>query len=149
MIVDESLPCLRRRPPPSHHTLTQAGFANSDSEFQQLAVNAWSAPERLVAAHSAKSWRSSSGSAGRPGLPSRVFHIRNRRKPLRCRPTMVEGFTMMAADFPILPGGRKPDPRSLSVVDSFGRLTERWSTADLVTQRQDLQLERRTAPEPA
>ena len=38
--------------------------------------------------------RTSRGTAGRPGLPLRIFHVQKRRNALRCQAMTVSGFTM-------------------------------------------------------
>jgi len=53
MIVEEDLPCLQRRPAPAHHVFAHAGFANVDAQLEQLTMDLWSTPERIVAAHRA------------------------------------------------------------------------------------------------
>ena len=51
MIVEERPPGLGRRLAMSHHVLGDGGLGDLDAEFQQLAVNARRAPERVIAAH--------------------------------------------------------------------------------------------------
>lgn len=42
--------------------------------------------------------RTSLETADRPGLPCRIFQVRNKREPLRCQPMTVAGFMMKAPD---------------------------------------------------
>ncbi len=51
VIGQEGLPALRRRPSSSRHILGHAGLANVDAEFDQFAVYARCAPQRVGNAH--------------------------------------------------------------------------------------------------
>src|SRR5262249_17370230 len=50
--VQERAPRLRRWPPAATHVLADAGFSNVNAEFQQLTVDAWCAPQRVLSTHS-------------------------------------------------------------------------------------------------
>jgi hypothetical protein len=39
--------------------------------------------------------RTSCGMQGRPGLPRRILHVQNKRKPLRCQATTVSALTII------------------------------------------------------
>src|SRR5260370_41734813 len=39
--------------------------------------------------------RTSFGTLGRPGLPRRILHVQNERKPLRCQATTVSALTII------------------------------------------------------
>src|SRR5215831_5771951 len=50
----------------------------------------WGAPQSGFSRLSIRiNWRTSFGTAGRPGLPWRIFHLQNRPKPFRCQPITV------------------------------------------------------------
>src|SRR3954471_714970 len=51
MVVEERPPSLGGRPALPHHVLGDSRFGDLDSEFQQLAVNAWGTPAWVVPAH--------------------------------------------------------------------------------------------------
>ena len=51
VILKESPPVLRRWLPPAYDVLAHAGLADIDAEFEQFAVDAGRAPERILAAH--------------------------------------------------------------------------------------------------
>jgi hypothetical protein len=63
--------------------------------------------------------------SGRPGSPLRTFQVQNSRKPLRCRPITVSGFTMARADRQPVRNRGSPAQRKRSTAVSFGRFTER------------------------
>jgi hypothetical protein len=50
VIAQKGSPTRRRRPAPPGHVLGDGGLGNIDPEFQQLAMNAWCTPKRVVAA---------------------------------------------------------------------------------------------------
>ena len=51
VILQECAPVLRRRLPTAYDVLGDAGLADIDAEFEQFAVDAGRAPERILAAH--------------------------------------------------------------------------------------------------
>ena len=73
--------------------------------------------------------RTSSGTAGRPGLPCRTFPAQNRRKPFRCQPMTVEALRIKTLDCQSLQTVHSQDQSNRSAGVSFGRLAERWRTA--------------------
>jgi len=72
-----------------YHLFRDGGFRNLNAQLEHLAVNAWCTPARVVAAHHPDQIRISCGTRGRPGLPRPIFHVQNKRKPLRCQATTV------------------------------------------------------------
>src|SRR5712691_6690914 len=50
VILQERAPRLRRWPPTAH-VLANAGLTDVDAEFEQLPMDAWRGPERILAAH--------------------------------------------------------------------------------------------------
>jgi hypothetical protein len=50
--VQKRAPRLRRWPPAATHVLADAGFSNVNAEFQQLTVDAWRSPQRVLSTHS-------------------------------------------------------------------------------------------------
>jgi hypothetical protein len=73
--------------------------------------------------------RTSFGTAGRSCFPRRIFPVQNRRKPLRCDPTIVDAFRMNAPDFQSGHAVESRARRSRSAGVSFGRFTERCRTS--------------------
>src|SRR5579872_5859006 len=51
VIVQESPPGLRRRPPLADDVLAYAGLADIDAEFKEFAVHSGRTPKRILAAH--------------------------------------------------------------------------------------------------
>src|SRR5215813_4125140 len=43
--------------------------------------------------------RTPCGTLGRPGLPRPIFHVQNKRKPLRCQATTVSALDIIREDF--------------------------------------------------
>ena len=74
MITQERLPALRRRTPPAHHILGNAGLSDIDPELEQFAVDTGRAPQRIGDAHlpdylSDLSWHRWTAQTT-PGLPA-------------------------------------------------------------------------------
>ena len=76
------------------HVLADAGLTDVDAQLQKFAVNVRSAPEWIFAVSMRINSRTSLGTAGRPGLPCRIFQRQNKPKPLRCQPITVAGWMM-------------------------------------------------------
>src|SRR4051794_7870764 len=53
MVLEERPPGWRRRSPPAQHVLTHAGFADVDTQLQQLAVDPRRAPEWVLSVQGA------------------------------------------------------------------------------------------------
>jgi hypothetical protein len=82
----------------------------------------------------------SAGTAGRPGLPRRIFHVQNRPKPLRCQPITVGGFVMKALGCQSSQTADNQAHRNRSA----GPLHRPLQNTELLTKGQNLKLERRT-----
>ena len=52
VILQERAPRLRPWPSAAAHVLADGGLANVNPEFEQLTVDAWRAPQRVLSAHS-------------------------------------------------------------------------------------------------
>jgi hypothetical protein len=61
----------------------------------------------------------------------------------RCQPMTVAALTMINAGLPVVPDGAQPPIRRCQ----FGSLDGALQNAELMAESEDLQLERRTAPE--
>jgi hypothetical protein len=97
MILQKGAPGLRGRLGAAHHVFADAGLADVDAEFEQLAVDA--APQLGFSRHILRIRpRTSREMTGRPGWPRRTFQVQNRRKPARCQATTVSGLTMASAE---------------------------------------------------
>src|SRR5262249_5467442 len=49
--VQERAPRLRRSPPAATHVLADAGLTDVDAKFEQLTVDTWCAPQRVLSTH--------------------------------------------------------------------------------------------------
>ena len=67
----------------------------------------------------------SAGTAGRPGLPRRIFYVQKSPKPLRCQPITAAGFMMVALGCQSSQTADNQAHRNRSATVSFGRFTER------------------------
>src|SRR4051794_33706911 len=72
--------------------------------------------------------RISFGTAGLPGFPHRIFPAQNRRKPFRCQPMTVAGWTRKIPDRHSFHTAQSQAHRSRSPGVSLGRFTERCRT---------------------
>jgi hypothetical protein len=75
----------------------------------------------------------------------RVGH-RTGENPLRCQPTTVEALTIKTLDCQSFQTALSQAQSNRSAGVSFGRWTETLKNAELMAEREDLELERRTAP---
>ena len=75
-----------------------AGLTDVDTELQQFAVNMRCAPSGFARLSMRINSRTSFGTAGRPDLPWRIFHLQNRPKPLWCQPMTVAAWKMESRD---------------------------------------------------
>ena len=66
--------------------------------------------------------------AHRPGFPCRIFHVQNRRKPLRCQPITIAGFIIAALGCQSFQTADSQTQRNRSAAVSFGRFTNRCRT---------------------
>ena len=73
-----------------HHVFGDGGFGNLNAQLEQLAMNAWRNQRGLLRLNIRIRSRTSCGTQGRPGLPRPIFHVQNKRKPLRCQATTVQ-----------------------------------------------------------
>ena len=93
MIAEERLPSLGWGPSVPCHVFGDRGLANFDAKLEELTVDPGRAPEGIGKVISRINWRISSGTFGLP-LRDRDFHFQNKRKPARCQPITVSGFTI-------------------------------------------------------
>ena len=92
-------------------------------------------------------WRTSLGTAGRPGLPRRTFQAQNRRKPFRCQPITVEALMIKTLDCQSFQDCAQPSPQEPIRRGQFGSLDGAMEDAELMAEREDLKLRRRPTPE--
>ena len=88
--------------------------------------------------------RTSAGTAGRPGLPRRIFHVQNRPKPLRCQPITVAGLINDGTRLPIRPSRRQPGPLESISGRQLRPLHRALQNTELMTEGQTLKLKRRS-----
>src|SRR5215510_13180108 len=91
--------------------------------------------------------RTSLGTVGRPGLPCRTFQAQNNRKPFRCQPMTVEALNDKDAGLPIVPDCAQPSPQQSIGRSQFRSLDGALQNAELMAECEDLELQRRPAPE--
>ena len=68
VVLQESTPGLRRRFRAAHHVFTDAGLADVDTEFEQLAMNAGCTPTGILPAHLPDQISCLAGNDGASGL---------------------------------------------------------------------------------
>jgi len=68
VVLQECAPSLRRRLPAAQHVFADARLPDVDTEFEQLAVNAWSAPPGILPAHLPDQISGLAGDDGASGL---------------------------------------------------------------------------------
>ena len=87
--------------------------------------------------------RISRGTAGRPGLPRRTFHVQNSRNALRCQAMTVSGLTIVSDERQSCPHAGEPDPQeSVRCVQLRALVRGALKDTDLVAERNVLQLQR-------
>ena len=131
----------------AHQVLAHAGLADVDAEFQQLAVDPRSAPERVLTTHG----------------PNQHAHLfRHGRPPWLTvldlpGPEQAKTFPVPADDsrslddedagLPIVPDRAQPSPHQSISRGQFGSLDGALKNAELMAESENLKLQRRPAPE--
>jgi hypothetical protein len=69
VVLQESTPCLRRRPAAAHHVFAHASLADIDAQLEQLAVNARCTPTGILSAHPVDQVSDLAGNARSTRLP--------------------------------------------------------------------------------
>ena len=147
MIVEEGPPGLGRRLVTAHQVLAHAGFADVDAQLQQLAVNPRSAPEWILTAHG----------------PNQRSHLLRDSRAARLTVTDLpgpeqakafpvpandgRGFDDTDAGLPVVPGRAQPSPQQSIRRGQFRSLDGALKNAELMAESEDLELQRRAAPE--
>src|SRR5262249_2751186 len=147
VVVEEGPPSLGRRGVATDQILAHARLADIDAELEQLAVNPRSPPERILAAHGA----------------NQLAHLFRHGRPPRLTvsdlpgPEQAKAFPMPADDgrgfddkdagLPVAPDGAQPSPQESIRRSQFRSLDGALQNAELMAEREDLQLQRRPAPE--
>ena len=147
VIRQERAPRLRRWPSAAAHVLADGGLANVNTEFEQLTVDAWRAPQRVLLAHSSdqltevmrNGWSSWSAVTALP------------------RPEQPEGIAMPRDDggwldddergSPLGPDVTEPRPEEPIRCGQLRSLHRALKDAHLMTERHDLELQRCAAAE--
>src|SRR3990170_5201707 len=106
MVAEKRPPALRRWPPAAAHIPSDRRLSDLEAELEQFTMNAWYAPERVRAAISPMSVRSSAETFG---LPTRLRDRQRQyaRNPVRCQRMIVSGLTIATA-----PGRRETSDRA-------------------------------------
>src|SRR5262249_54180784 len=100
-----------------------------NAQLEQLAMNAWRIPARVVAAHHPDQISNLLRHAGPTSLAAADFHVQNKRKPLRCQATTVSALTIIRADFQSLHTRRNQTQKIRSAGVSFNRFGAERKTA--------------------
>src|SRR5215472_5008256 len=91
--------------------------------------------------------RTSLGTAARPGLPFRTFQAQNNRKPFRCQPMTVDAWTTKILDCQSFQTAHSQAHSNRSAGDQFRSFDGALQNAELMAECEDLELQRRPAPE--
>ena len=78
------------------HVFGDRGLTNFDAELEELTVDPGAPQRGLARLMSRINWRISSGTFGLPPQ-DRDFQRQNKRKPARCQPITLSGFTITKA----------------------------------------------------
>src|SRR5215472_12583164 len=91
-----------------HHVFGHGGFGNLKAQLEQLTVNAWCTPARVIAAHHPDQIAELLRYAG-PRLAAADSPLPEQAKAfLRCQTTTVSAWTISRADFQSLHTRRTP-----------------------------------------
>src|SRR3954470_22175428 len=147
VIRKKGLPGLRGRSSPMHHVFANAGLSDVDSELQKFAVNTGSAPYRVFTAHhpdqlSDLSRHPRPAWVAMPDLPGPEQY-----KALAMPGNHSGCFDDEDTAPPFAPDGRKPDPQNPISSGQFRPLHRALQDTKLMSQSEDLNLERRTPAE--
>jgi len=85
------------------------------------------------------------GTDGRPGLPWRTFQAQNRRKAIPVPADDGRSLDNADAGLPIVPDRTQPSPQESIRRGQLRSLDRALQNAELMAEREDLELERRTA----
>ena len=143
MIGEEGSPSLRGRLAEPDHVLADAGLADVNAELQQLAVDARSTPERVVAAHGADQLADVARNSWPTGLP-----VADLPPPEKAEAPPMPGNSSQGLDDQL--GGRnasrarlrtQPRPQEPILGGELRLLDRTTQDAELVPKREVLQLE--------
>jgi hypothetical protein len=147
MIFQEGSPGLRRWPPATDHVFTHAGFADINAQLEQFAMDPWSAPEWILSAHSADQIANLYRHGRTPGLAPSNFPPPKQAKALPVPADHRGWLDEEKTGFPVPPDLAKPGPEESIGWGELRPLHRALQNAELMAEGEDLQLQRRTAPE--
>jgi hypothetical protein len=78
--------------------LADAALTDVDAKLEQLTVDPWCTPRRILSAHLADQASDLTGNDRSSRLAVRAFQLQKRQKPLRCQATTVSGSTTASAE---------------------------------------------------
>jgi hypothetical protein len=115
------------------HVLSDAGLPDDDAQFQQFAMNAWRAPERVLSVQSSNQLANLPWNRWPPSVLAATLPRPKQPKPL--------------AMAPIDPQLRQPDPEQAISGGQLRSLHRALKNANLVTKGEILELQRRATAE--
>src|SRR5215472_15304984 len=129
------------------HILAHAGLADVDVELEQFAVNPRSAPKWVLTTHGANQ-RAHLFRHGRP--PWLIMSDLPSPEQSKAFPLPADDgrrFDDKDAGLPVVPDRAQPSPQESIGRSQFRSFDGALQNAELVAENQDLELQRRTAPE--
>ena len=128
-------------------TLAHAGLADVDAQLEQLAVNPRSAPEWVLPTHGANQRAHLLGNAGAARFTVSDLPVPKQAKAFAMPADDSRSLDDEDAGLPIVPDGAQPGPEESIRRGQFRSLDGALQNAQLMAEREDLELQRRTAPE--
>src|SRR5215471_3756075 len=147
VIVEEGPPGLGRRLAAAHQVLAHTGLADVDAELEQLAVNPRRSPEWVLTTHGANQLAYLLGDAGSPRLTVSDLPGPEQAKAFPVPANDGRGLDDKDAGLPIVPDGAQPGPQQAIRRCQFRSFYGALQNAELMAEREDLELKRRTAAE--
>src|SRR5262244_1714235 len=114
-----------------HHVFGDGGFGNLNAQLEQLAMNAWRTPARVVAAHHPDQISNLLRHAGPTWLAAADLPRPEQAKALRCQATTVSALTIIRADVQSLHTRRNQTQKIRSAGVSFNRFWSRTQDGEL------------------
>jgi hypothetical protein len=113
-----------------HHVFGDGGFGNLNAQLEQLAVNAWCTPTRVVSAHHPDQITNLLRHAGQTWLAAADFPRPEQAKAFTMQTTTVSALTIIRTDFQSLHKHRNQTQKIRSAGVSFSRFgADRRKTA--------------------
>jgi hypothetical protein len=146
VIPEERLSGLGWRSPAADHVFADAGFANLDAELEQFAADPGSAPRADSRGSSSESVREFPSEPPAARLAMSNLPPPEKAKALAVPTEDCRSFHKEDPGLPILPDPTEPCPQESIRGRQFRPLHGALKDSELVAQRENLHLERSTAP---